>query len=360
VGFALASAVVLFVFLVAVWGVSGIFPDGHFGAQANMGIAGYNMSRYGTIYPIFPFLDHPGSSANAYMHHPLGMFWMTGLLIKVLGPENWVLRLPAIVYATLTAFFMYRCGRSIWGPLEGAVATLAYAALPITLGFANFHSLEQPLMLGCLVATWGYARFSQTGRGAYAAASIAGFGFAALHDWEAYVWGATFLFWLFLRFFVVPARLLGSSVDERRAGRYWALMVGTALVTLSITLWLVISSGKLSELMSMYSVRSSGAGLPLRTVLDSRQVRIELMFTGLGIALGKLALPVIVARFFLRRDERELLPLFVFVMAVVQYVVFKQGADVHIFWPHPFTIYFGLAMGSLVAGVRGAWRWLAG
>src|SRR5262249_11101990 len=153
-------------------------------------------------------------------------------------------------YVTLTVFFMYRCGRAIWGPLEGAIAALAYGALPITLGFASFHSLEQPLMLGCLVATWGYARFSQTGRDVYAVASVAGFAFGVLHDWEAYVWGAAFLFWLFLRFFVISPRLLGPPVDARRAGRYWGLMVGTAMVTTALTLGLVINAGKLNELMS--------------------------------------------------------------------------------------------------------------
>ncbi len=45
---------------------------------------------------------------------------------------------------------------------------------------------------------------------------------------------------------------------------------------------------------------------------------------------------------------------------MVQYLVFKQGADVHIFWPHPFATYFALGCGALAASVRDGSVWLAG
>jgi 4-amino-4-deoxy-L-arabinose transferase-like glycosyltransferase len=68
------------------------------------------------------------------MHHPLGLFWTAGLMIKLFGAHDWVLRAPAIICVALTAWFEYRCGRAIWGPIPGALCALAYAALPITLG----------------------------------------------------------------------------------------------------------------------------------------------------------------------------------------------------------------------------------
>src|SRR4051812_36464144 len=80
VGAVLSAAAVLWAFLVAVWGVNGVFPDGHFASQANMGIAGYQMNRWGIIYPAFPLTANPPPSSVYYMHHPLGMFWMGGLL----------------------------------------------------------------------------------------------------------------------------------------------------------------------------------------------------------------------------------------------------------------------------------------
>ena len=42
-------------------------------------------------------------------------------------------------------------------------------------------------------------------------------------------------------------------------------------------------------------------------------------------------------------------PLPLLAAATVQYLVFKQGADVHIFWPHPFATYFALGCGALAA-----------
>lgn len=357
-GAALGAAAVLWALFVSAWGLGGPFPDGHFASVADVGVSGLNMVRWKIIFPAFPLLDHPPSAGNYYMHHPLGIFWTIGLLIKVFGDHDWVLRLPPLLYVPSTAFFLHRCGRAIWGPIEGGLAALAYAALPITLGFANYHDLEQPVMLGCVVATWGYVRFRQTDRDLYALASVAGFAFALLHDWEAYIWGATFLGFVFLRGFVIPPRWLGDA-DARKLGRYWGLMSATAVVLLVGTVALIIGSDRLADTLAMYDVRSSGRGAPLGLLLEARHVRIELMFTALGIALGKLAVPVILARFVLRRSELELLPLFLLIMAIGFYVWFKQGADVHIFWPHPFAVYFALAIGALAATTRDAWVWAA-
>src|SRR5437763_15466478 len=113
VGGVLSAAAVLWVFLVAVWGVNATFPEGHFASEANIGIAGLQMNRWGILYPAFPLTDHPPPASTYYMHHPLGIFWMAGLLIKIFGAHNWVLRLPAIVYVTLTTYFCARTARPV-------------------------------------------------------------------------------------------------------------------------------------------------------------------------------------------------------------------------------------------------------
>jgi 4-amino-4-deoxy-L-arabinose transferase-like glycosyltransferase len=354
----LAGAAIFAVFLVGFWGLGGIFPDGHFASQANAGVIGLNMWRYHTFYAYWPFLEQAPPLREAYMHHPMGLFWDAALALKLFGVHDWALRLPAVAIVTLTAFFIYRTGRAIWGPLEGALAAVAFVSLPITLGFANFLALEQPLMLGCIVSTWGYVRFRQTGRDGYALASIAGFAFATLHDWEAFIWGGSLLTFVFFRAFVIPAGWLGA-VDARKLGRWWGAMIGTAVVTLAITIAMMVHADRVSDVLGTYGVRSAGHDLPLAQVLAARHVRIELMFTALGIALGKLAVPVMLGRFVARRAELELLPLFILIMSAVQYVHFKQGADVHIFWPHPFALYYGLAVGALAATVRDGWRWVA-
>ena len=177
------------------------------------------------------------------MHHPLGLYWVMAMLVKVLGAHNWVLRLPAVAYSTLSTVFLYRTGRAVWGPLPGAIASLAFASLPITLGFSNFHAFEGPVICGLVVASWGYARFTQTWRTSYALAGVAGFFWAANHDFVAYMWGAPFLAWLFLRIFFLPPRWFGA-VEVRAAGRYWALMVVAALPAIGLLVALMIAERK--------------------------------------------------------------------------------------------------------------------
>jgi len=353
VGRAVAAAAVTWMFVVALRGINTPFGDGHFASSAAMAVAGDNMWRYGIVYPLHYYIDNFPAGANYYMHHPLGVFWVAALFVKLFGYHDWAVRLPAVLHSTLTTFFLYRLGRSIWGPLEGAIAALAFAALPITLGFSNFHALEGPVICGLVVASWGYARFTQTWLTRYAVAGLIGFAWAVNHDFVGYLWGAPFLAWLFTRVFLLPQRWFGA-VDVRAMGRYWGLMVAVALASVVLYAGLLLGSGKLAELLRMYSVRSSGNTTPLAAVLEKRDVWITLMFSGLAIAMGKLALPVVLGRFAVRRDDRELLPLWLFIAAAVQYVHFKQGADVHIFWPQHFAPYFALGAGALAATARAA------
>jgi hypothetical protein len=352
-GATLGALAVLWMLGVAAWGINGPFGDGHFASTAAIGAGADNMWRYHIVYPVHYFMDSVPSTNNYYMHHPLGVFWVAALFQKLLGAHNWVLRLPAVLYSALSTFFLYRLGRATWGPLEGAISALAFAALPITLGFSSFHALEGPVICGLLVASWGYVRFSQTWRASYAVASLVGFVWALNHDWAAYIWGVVFLSWQFLRIFLLPSRSFGDF-NMRALARYWGLMVGAALAVLGVQTALLMKTSKIAELLSMYAVRSSGSTLPLAAVLHARRIWIELMFSGLAIGLGKLALPVVIGRFAWKRDDRELLPLVMLIVAILQYTHFKQGADVHIFWPQYFAPYFAMAMGASLASLRDA------
>lgn len=354
-GALLAGAAVVWMLAVAMWGIAGPFGDGHFAASAAMAVAADNMWRHKVLLP-FHYYAEGGPSGGYYMHHPLGVYWVEAVCLKIFGAHNWVLRFPAVVYSTLSPLFLYRFGRAAWGPLEGAVSALAFVALPITLGFSNFHALEGPVIFGIAMACWGYARFTQTWCSVYLVASLLGFFWAVNHDWVGYVWGAMFLGWMFLRGFVLPPRLFGT-LEVRAFGRYWGLMLGVALASLAVFGALLLESNKIADLLNMYGVRSSGNMMPMQAVLTARHVWIHMMFPGLAIALGKIALPVILARFIVRRSDLDLLPILILLTAAFQYLHFKQGADVHIFWPQYFAEYFALAMGALVAGIREALSW---
>jgi 4-amino-4-deoxy-L-arabinose transferase-like glycosyltransferase len=353
VGTTMAAAAMLWMFAVAAWGIAGPFSDGHFAATANIGTAAWNMLQLHLRYPVLWTPIQPGT-ADVYMHHPLGVFWTAAIAIKAFGAHNWAIRLPAVVCSTLTPFFIHRTARAVWGPLEGGLAAIAYVSLPITLGFANFHALEGPVILGCVAALWGYVRYLQTYRERYAVVSLLAYLWALNHDWPAYLWGGCFGLLLFARAFFVPQRLAGA-LSSRAVGRFWALMVVVSLVSLAVMAYFVADSGKLHDLLASYANRSAGNQIPVRKALQQRHVWIELMFPALAIALGKLALPVVLGRAFVRRSWNELMvPIPLLVMAAIQYTYFKQGADVHIFWPQYFAPYFALAIGALAATLRDA------
>ena len=362
VGRAVAWLAVAIAFAVAFVGIGGPFPDGHYASTSVIGTAAYNMQRWHTWLPVEVYVDHPPPPSTYYMHHPLGMFWVIAFLGRVFGLHDWVLRLPPLLYVTLTTWLLAKIGRELWGPLPGGLSALAYVALPITLGYANYHDLEQPVMFGTALATWGYLRYVRTWRERYAVASVLGFFWAANQDWAAYIWGAAFVGGLFVYLFLVPPRRR-AELRDRPIARYWAFLCVAAAVALAGEFAVVMASTRISDVLTSYFVRSSGGDTPLRAVLEARRYRIELMFTGLAIALGKLAVPVIVWRAWRRESHLELLPCLCSSAPVVQYVAFKEGADIHIFWPHYFASYFALAVGALVAsagdlgvGSRDGWR----
>ena len=357
-GAALAAAAVLLALGVALRGIAGPVPNGHFASIAAIGMAADNMWRWHTVLPIVGYFDHLPVNPTYYMHHPIALFWDVALLGKVFGFSDWVLRLPAVVYVTLTPFLLYRIGRELWGPIEGGLAAIAYVALPITIVYANYHDLEQPYIFGCVVASWGYVRFIHTWRDRYAVASALGFFFALNHAWWGYLWAAFFIPWIFVRGFLLPERWFGA-VRARPFGRYCALMCGGMGLALAFEVYLLKESGRLTDVLTSFIVRRGDHPVPLEQVLISRQYRIELMFTGLAILIGKLAVPVLAARAVLRRRDIELLPVAFLLAAIVHYVAFQQGAAVHIFWPHTFAPYFALAVGALAATVREAIAWLA-
>jgi hypothetical protein len=69
---------------------------------------------------------------------------------------------------------------------------------------------------------------------------------------------------------------------------------------------------------------------------------------------------VCVARLLLTRDDEETYSLSLLFGAAVQYVVFKQGADIHIFWSIYFAPYYALALAQLVHTFGWVFGWLVG
>ena len=226
-----SAAAVAIAFAVSAIGIGGPIPEGHFASDGAIGMGAANMWAWHTIYPVTKLIERAPIPSDFYMHHPLGVFWTVALLGKVFSFSNWVLRFPALVYVTATTWLLWKLGRELWGAIPGGLTAIAYVALPITLGYANFHDLEQPVMFGCVLATWGYVRLVSTWRERYAVASVLGFAFALNHDWPGYMWGAFFLAGLFVYGFLMP-ETARRPLEARSFGRYWACMCVAAGVSL--------------------------------------------------------------------------------------------------------------------------------
>jgi 4-amino-4-deoxy-L-arabinose transferase-like glycosyltransferase len=337
--------------LAASWELFGPLLAGHYASSASVGIIAENMLRWRIPGPVWEYTRTPPTPAMYYCHHPWGIFWTTAVLLKLLGRHDFICRLAPVLLSIATPPLLYATGRAIWRPAAGAAATAAFVVLPITLAFASFNALEVPVMAWSALSLWGFVRMTQTGRRRHLAASLAG-AFMAVHaDWPGIMLVGALLGFAVVRY--LAGRAFGPLRHERSYAIWWILV--SACTAGSFLLYIAVFNkvGKLNDLFGSYGQRSSGNNLPLAKVLQdpNRRYWIELSFSPIAIALGKVLAVVSLVRLAVLRREHEVIPLLVLLMATAQYVVFKQGADIHVFWPQYFGLYFALAMGALVATI---------
>jgi 4-amino-4-deoxy-L-arabinose transferase-like glycosyltransferase len=345
---AVALVATLWFALAASWEAFGPLLAGHYASTASVGIIADNMLRWHIAGPVWEYTASRPPPSAYYCHHPWGIFWTQALITKLAGRHDVVCRLPPILLSIATPPLLYAIGRSVWRPAAGALAAASYVCLPICLAFAHFNALEVPVIAWSLLCLWGFVRFTQTWRRRWLLVSWLGLALALHADWPAYVLAAAMSTFGVARGLLLPARAFGP-VNVRRYAQWWALTAVTCVLTAGLYLALFARSGKVGDLLGSAEMRSAGSQAPLSAVLAARRYWNQLMFTPVAIALGKGCALLVGARVLWSRREHEVMPLHLLVMATFQYVVFKQGADVHVFWPHYFAAYFALAMGALTA-----------
>jgi len=343
-------------FVLAVsWGLFGRIAAGHDAVVAARGIIAENMLAWNIAGPVREYTLERPAPALYYAHHPWGTFWGIAALSAFLGRHAYVPRLFAVLASAATPPLLYGVGSALWGPVAGALSALAYVTLPITLAFGNFPGFEVPLVTSCLLTTWGYVRFARTRAYRWMWVSSIGALLCANTDWEAQIF-------------------LGVAVAATSAVAFFGRRRAGTLNTLAIARWSWLTTiigigvlgaygyyfqhiGAIGDLAAQYSARTRGSDDPLSQVLQARKYWIDVTFTPLAILVGKVALPVFLARIVLGGRMLEIFPVAMLVMATVHYVKFKNGADVHIYWPLPFAPYYALSVGVIAQSASELARW---
>ena len=189
-------------------------------------------------------------------------------------------------------------------------------------------------------------------------ASLVGLAFACSGDWAGYLLVAPTIGWAFLRAFLLPRRMTPHFRIEPYA-RWWALSIIIVVGTLLLWIGLFHHAGQIAEWLNAATTRGGGQVTTLRAALEGRKAWIDFSFTPLAIAIGKIAAPVCLLRLLVNRWDEETYALGLLFGAVAQYDVFKEGADVHVFWPHHFAPYFALALAQLAGAIGAVFGWVA-
>lgn len=344
--------------LVASWGLFGDLGAGHYASKAGIGISADNMLRYRMWGPVWDYLNERPIPQQYYCHHPWGPFWMTAAFMAIFGRHDWVISAPAVVMSIFTPVLLYGMAKQVWGRTAGAAAAVGFVVVPIAIAFANFHNLEDMVIFGWALFFWGHARMLATWKRRHMVASLAGVFVTAAGDWPGYIALGVVLGWSLMRVFffdphwVQPAR-------ARRYAQWWVWSATIAVLTLCYFVAAFFAADKLNDWLSSAQWRGGGAAMSLEETLKSRAFWIETTFTPFIIAVGKLALPIALVRVVWFRRDEEIYSVATWIAATIQYVQFKGGADVHIFWPHYFAIYFAIAFAQFVVTVVAIWRWVS-
>jgi hypothetical protein len=343
----------------AAWGMFGILGDGHIGAggAGNMMVS-ENLLKWGILYPTIEWYTASAPAKSTYMcHHPFGQYYIPAVFLWIFGHRDFVVRLPAVLMSIAIPPLLYGIGKERWGAPTGAVAAAAYTVVPVAVGFASYTNLETFVIFGVLLFFWGHSVHMRTGARRHLVASLVGVVVACAGDWVGFLIVAPVLAWSCLRAFVLPVWMT-PRIRTFSYARWWALSV--TLVALSLFGWIALfqHADCLKDWLSSGSLRSSGNEAPLRDVLHARKAWLYFSFTPLAIRIGEYAAPVCLLRLLVTRRDEETYSLSILLGAVVQYVKFKEGADVHIFWSHYFAPYFALALAQLSGAVGSIVGWI--
>lgn len=343
---------------IGLWEIAAPFGAGHAAVLPARGIIADNMVHYGIGFPVRNYAaGEPGVEA-AYAHHPFGTYYLFALMRLLFGRHEWAIRLvPVLVSAGMPAL-LFATARRLYGSIAGVAAALGWCVLPITLAFAQFPSFEMFSLAGMLLVTLAALRYQEEMSPRRLALLLAAVFIALNTDWTAFLFCGTLAFLSGAVVAFGPAR----ATEQLPLRRLLQALYLVGAVIGATLLWYVVSLrqvGLFDDWLGSAQLRARGSEQPLLGVLAHRRYWIEVMFTKPGILLGLFGAVGFVVRLVVRRRFSESYPLLLLAVATIHYVYFKNGADVHVYWPLPFAGTFCLSLGVLVTALERLGPWVA-
>jgi hypothetical protein len=293
------------------------------------------------------YLAKPANPDQYYCHHPYGTSALDAIFYVVLGHHWFTARAAAIFCAVISPPMIYGFGRRAWGVIPASCATMFFSFVPIDLSFSNFGNLEEPTIAFGLMFGWATAALWETWKTRYIVFSAIGALGCANGDWAGLVFLGPVLAFAFVRAYVLPRRWYGR-IDDRRYAQWFAYGVVMAAGTLVAYLYLFGKADKIGDMMGSYHLRASGSETPVEETFNQRRkMWLGIMLTPISYGAMAAGLPLALVR--VTKKPLEIFSIAWFIGASFQYFVFKQAADIHIFWPHYYAPTAALAAGTLVA-----------
>lgn len=338
---------------IGLWEIAAPFGAGHAAVLPARGIIADNMVKYGIGFPVRHYAAAEPTVEAAYAHHPFGTYYLFALMRLLFGRHEWAIRLVPVLVGTAMPALLFATVRRLLGPIAGVAAALGWCVLPITLAFAQFPSFEMFSLCGMLLVTLAALRYQEDMSRKRLVHLLVAVFLALNTDWTAY------LFCGVLMLLAGAVVAFGPVIAAERLSlrRFLQTFFAVGALLAATLLWYVISFhqvGLLQDWLGSAQLRARGAEQPLMSVLAHRRYWIEVMFTKPGILVGLFGAVTFAVRFALRRSFSDVYPLLLLLTACVHYVYFKNGADVHVYWPLPFAAQFCFGLGALATSLEWA------
>ncbi|MFO0679964.1 MAG: glycosyltransferase family 39 protein [Polyangiaceae bacterium] len=345
---ALTASVCAFFAMVCVWEAFGVPDCGHFCSTAQVATGGMNMWKWHVLGAVNGFVRSTPGPELFYAHHPLGVYFAAALGTKVFGLGSFGMRVTGIVTGAFAPPLVYLTAKRLSNPWAACLGTIAFVFTPIDLAFARFGSLEGFVLFGGLLFSWATVELFATWKLRHVVVAVVGATLAAHGDWIGAVFVCVVVGLCVVDAYAFPESRSRRTNDRRFA--QWTLLSLFGALSILAYLLLFANQGHLSDLLGSYGGRAAGSDAPLLSAFGPRRKMWVAWSFPVYVLWAIPAGAVVSTLAFVARRRAHAVVVAWFVMASIQYFHFKQGADIHFFWPH----YYGASVGLGVAVVAGA------